>query len=421
MEKGSLKKNIAGFFGALFFFILIASILVHPGIAFDITMNPGSLSLDDISAYEGTEINFDSVSYTVEWDNKNSVEKLNFSIFNSENDKCVAFVNFDINANKIQDESLGEFNVTKKAVEGGEKTIHPAHGYSPKTVSYSDLTYSYNISYTAYKVGTFYAKLFVYSTSKTHTSSKSTEFTIKPPEDGSLFDVELDVILDTVYTGENNSAIIDLTNVGEIGLVNASLTRTIYFENKTIWTVEEDISISGHTSFNATIPTEYFEPGVYTYEVVHRYGNNQTASATDTFVVMSKIPTTPPSEKTLNIGLPIWIVIIVSIIISIILIIFLLFKFGYIYIEEKPLANYIVIFKESKQTKTEKLKKELNDKNNILQKVNYIKPTKGVYLFEKKIHAYKLAETLQKNKAKYFIERIEIIDEDDLEEGFSKK
>ncbi len=420
--KGNLKNKIAGFFAALFFFVLITSILIFPGVAVDITLNSGRLSLEDVSAYEGTEINFNDVSFTVKWDDKNSITSLDFSIFNSENNQIVAYVNFDINGNKNTQQTSGEFNITEMSVSGGEQIIHPAHGYSPQTTSYSDLVYSYDISYTAYNIGTFYAKLFAYSTSGTHTSEKSEEFTIRPPDGGSLFDVELNVILDDVYIGENNTALIDLTNVGETGLVNATITRTLYFENQTIWSVTEDINISGHTAFNATIPTDGLEPGVYTYEVVHRYGNNQTATAIDVFVVKSKTTTIPPSTNILDIKLPEpWIIITIIIVIIIFIIIFILFRLGYLYMEDVTIARYFVIYKEIKQTKTKKLNSLLKGKDSVLKDVSHLNPINGVYMFEKKKDAYDLAEILEKHNAKFYVGKIKVKDEDDLEEPFTSE
>lgn len=418
--KGSLKKNIAGFFAAVFFFILIASILVFPGNAIDLTLNPGSLSLEDISAYEGTEINFDDVSFTVKYDDRNSISGLDFSIYNSENNQVAAYVNFDINGNKNTQQTSGEFNVTGMSVSGGEQIIHPAHGYSPATISYSDLVYSYDISYLAYDIGTFYAKLIVDSTSETHTSGKSEEFTILPPDDGFLFDVELEVILDDVYIGENNTALIDLTNVGETGLVNASITRTLYFENKTVWSVTEGINISGHTAFNATIPTDDLEPGMYTYEVVHSYGNNQTATATDVFVVKSKSGSQPPTSDPIDVKLPEpWILIIIIVVIIVFLTIFILFRLGYLYVEDVPIARYIVIYKEIKQTKSKEINKLLKGKDNILENVSYLNPVNGVYMFENKQDAYYLAEILEEYNAKFYVGKIKVKEEDELEEPFT--
>lgn len=143
--------------------------------------------------------------------------------------------------------------------------------------------------------------------------------------DGFLFDVILELTPESIYEGEDITALITLINVGEPGLVNATVSYTLYKGEEIIWSEEEDLSILGQLAFSKTIATAGFNPGTYTYEVVHRYGDNQTASAQDVFTVNAQ-----PGE-----GIPLWILIVLVVIIIIILIIAFLFKTGYLSLAKK--------------------------------------------------------------------------------------
>ena len=128
-----------------------------------------------------------------------------------------------------------------------------------------------------------------------------------------LFDVILELTKDSVTIGGSFEALITLINVGDPGLVNATLNYTLYKEGKIIWTEKEDISFSGQLAFNKTISTEGLDAGEYTLEIVHYYGDNQTASAHSTFIVNDE----EAVEES-----PIWIYVIFVIIIIALLIFF---------------------------------------------------------------------------------------------------
>jgi hypothetical protein len=140
-----------------------------------------------------------------------------------------------------------------------------------------------------------------------------------------LFDVLIELTADSVYINEDISALITLINVGEPGLVNATINYTLYKGDEVIWSEEEDLSILGQLAFNKTISTTGLSSGNYTFKVVHYYGDDQTASAQATFAVKAQ-----PSE-----GIPLWIIIVIIVIIIFIVILAILFKTGYLYIEKK--------------------------------------------------------------------------------------
>ena len=141
-----------------------------------------------------------------------------------------------------------------------------------------------------------------------------------------LFDVVLELIPTSAYAGENINALIELTNVGEPGLVNGTVNYTLSKEGEVVWSAEESVFVLGQKAFNKTISTEGFTPGEYTFEVVYSYGDNQTASAQGMFAVNARLP---PLD-----GIPLWILIVLVIILIIILIIVFLFKTGYLYMEK---------------------------------------------------------------------------------------
>jgi len=415
--RSGIKKKIAGLGILVVWVVLIFSILTPPGTAVNLGLSPGNLTLEDRSVYEGATVTFTDINFTVGWTEKDLVNFLNFSIFDDADDNCVAFVTFSLDGTKNDENTLGNFTVTNTAITGGGLIYF---GYSTMR---DNMTYLYDISYTTHKIGTFYAKLFVNSTSHSYESSKSTTFTVYPP-DGFLFDVELELTYDSVFVGENNTAIIDLTNVGEIGLVNATLNRTLYFGDEVIWSVEEDISISGHTSFSAGILTDELEPGVYTYKVVHSYGSNQTASASSTFTVMTKAVSTTTEEFP-------WIVIVLIVIVIIILILVYLFMSGHLYVIAMYEAKYIAIYKQSDQIKSEQLLQALHgytdDSNDgtykygrkgVLDGMDYWHPLKGVYILETKRDADKLIEIFEEYDAKYYVGKIKFLTEDKQQDSW---
>ena len=83
----------------------------------------------------------------------------------------------------------------------------------------------------------------------------------------------------SVVTGKSIEALITLINVGEIGTVNASINYTILSGNTVIWLEEENITIQGQLAFVKQISTDDLNSGEYKFQVIHYYGDNQTATA----------------------------------------------------------------------------------------------------------------------------------------------
>jgi hypothetical protein len=143
---------------------------------------------------------------------------------------------------------------------------------------------------------------------------------------GSLFDVTLELTPKSVRVGEDISALITLINVGEPGLVNGTVNYTLYKGEELVWSSEESVSVLGQKTYTKTISTDGLSLGSYTYKVIYSYSGGQTASAQGVFAVGAV-------QQPLWENILFWVVIIIIIII--IVIIAVLFKLGYLYIDNK--------------------------------------------------------------------------------------
>jgi hypothetical protein len=403
-----LKAKIAGLAISLLLVVLILSIFSIPETtAMNVRLNSGMLTLENTTVYEGSLVNFTNISFTIPYDEIESITQLNFSIFNNETDAYVAHVSFTVNGNTIQEKPSGAFSITDSRNTGGTQIIHPAHGYAPETMTYTDLTYYYDISYKTLALGTFYAKLILSSSDEIFDSNKSATFTVTTPA-GFLFDVNLELTLPSVYIGENNTALIDLTNVGAEGVVNAKITRNLYYGDILIWSNVTYLNISGKKSFSATIPTEGLEPGEYRYEVIHEYGADQFATASQTFIVKERPQPGPQGE------LPNMIIIIISIII-IIVIITLLFLKGILFFAKGKNRKYFIIYKHDDQVIYQKLqevlfgnqrfqldRKQTTQPTGVLKDMDYENPKEGVLLFTDKRGMKTILPILEQHNARYY-------------------
>ena len=150
---------------------------------------------DDTSVTTGTTIIFTDVNLTIRGDEKIPVDFLNFSIFNDATDQCVAFVTFFVDGTEIEDYPSNKFLVTNTTVisddwytygygygydeyGGDPQYFGYGYGYGYGEDGYSDITFLYDIEYTTHTTGTFYARLFVNSTSYTYESDESTTFSV---------------------------------------------------------------------------------------------------------------------------------------------------------------------------------------------------------------------------------------------------
>ena len=113
-----------------------------------------------------------------------------------------------------------------------------------------------------------------------------------------------------------------MINVGEPGLINVSITYTLYESGEVIRVENDKLAVFGQLTYNKTINTSGLLPGSYAFEVVNNYGDNQTASATKEFTIQS-------AEL-----IPLYPLILIAAIIIIIILLIAMFKFGWIKIEK---------------------------------------------------------------------------------------
>jgi len=196
--KRGVKNKIIDLAVSITLIILIISTLIPPATA--VYLSPGTPNKTSVN--RGTTITFENVNLTIRGAEKIPVNYLNFSIFNKNNNKHIAHIHFYINGTEIEDYPSGKFTVTNITVLQDEwygygyrwgydeqsSTNHSfgyGYGYGYGNGSYSDITLLYTITYTTHTTGTFYAKLFVNSTT-THTyqSGRSTYFTVTKPSGG---------------------------------------------------------------------------------------------------------------------------------------------------------------------------------------------------------------------------------------------
>ena len=163
--------------------VMIFLVLIPPATA--VKLDPGIP--DDTSVTTGTTIIFTDVNLTIRGEEKIPVDFLNFSIFNNANDQCVAFVTFFVDGAEIEDYPSNKFLVANTTVisdawytygygygygeyGGDPQYFGYGYGYGYGEDGYSDITFLYDIEYTTHTTGTFYARLFVNSTSYTYES-----------------------------------------------------------------------------------------------------------------------------------------------------------------------------------------------------------------------------------------------------------
>jgi hypothetical protein len=192
MQKNALLKKISGIIISISLLTLILFVLIPPATA--VLLYPGLP--DDTSVSLGTTITFNNVNLTIRGVERIPVEFLNFSVFKDTNDERVAYVNFSIDSTIISQSPALTFTVTNITniddlpydtgdygygydENGGTNySFGTGYGYGYAESGYTDVNILYTITYETHLAGTFYAKLFVNSSTHTYTSDESTPFTV---------------------------------------------------------------------------------------------------------------------------------------------------------------------------------------------------------------------------------------------------
>jgi PKD repeat protein len=191
MRRESLQKGVA--MSIALSLILLIIIVFTPSFS-AVKLSPGTPNKSSVT--KNTIIIFNNVNLTIRSTEAIPVTYLIFRIFRSSDDSMVAQVNFSIFGTEISDTPTGTFtmmNVTNTSSlpynstwgYGHDEETNTSHtfnygyGYGPS--GSFDLSIVYRIAYTTHITGTFYAKLFVNSTTYTYVSGESTAFTVSSP------------------------------------------------------------------------------------------------------------------------------------------------------------------------------------------------------------------------------------------------
>jgi hypothetical protein len=214
MIQNVLWKKISGIIIAISMITLILFVLIPPATA--VILSPGEP--DDTSVSIGTIITFNNVNLTIRGVERIPVEFLNFSIFKETNDERVAYVNFSIDSTIISQSPDLTFTVTNITniddlpydtgsygygydENGGTNySFGTGYGYGYAESGYTDVNILYTITYETHLAGTFYAKLFVNSSTHTYASDESSTFTVTSAGGGSSRPV---TEAEVVYVSDN--------------------------------------------------------------------------------------------------------------------------------------------------------------------------------------------------------------------------
>jgi PKD domain len=195
MRKDFWPKGIAISIALLLVILII--IVFTPSFS-AVKLTPGTP--DKASLPIHTTIVFTDINLTIRSQEAIPVNYLVFQIFRNDNNEMIAQVNFSILGTEISDNPIDAFTVEKATVtsnipfqtggnhygkdeETGVNITGFNYGYG---ASATDLSILYTITYTTHQTGTFYAKLFINSTTHTYASGESTPFTVEESTNGGL-------------------------------------------------------------------------------------------------------------------------------------------------------------------------------------------------------------------------------------------
>jgi hypothetical protein len=287
MMRREFGKKLGSIAISILLVILVFFILLPPATA--VYVDSGTPSSSSVT--EGTTIIFSDVNLTIRGEEKIPVDFLNFTIFTSD-DHYVAHVKFDINGSKIEDHPTGKFTVTRTTDfdtnwygygygYGTDENTHGnydfgygyGYGYGG-SAGYTNITILYDIAYTTHTTGTFYAKLFVNSTTHTYTSSKSSSFSVYAGGGGTPSNPTPVAEAGGPYLGYINETI--TFN----GSRSAETGGTIVGYR---WDWTNDGTYDTNWSAGATAAHAYTNVGIYTVKL--QVKDNSDVTATDTATV----------------------------------------------------------------------------------------------------------------------------------------
>jgi hypothetical protein len=189
MKDADIKHNLVGLTVSALLITLILFILLKPATA--VYLHPGTPS--EILLSEGTTIKFSDVNLTIRGDEKVPINFLKFVIFNDSTE--IAYVKFNIDGTELEESPSNKFNVTNTTsisnswygygyMNGTDENTYQkynfgyGYGYGYGGEEYIDIVFLYDIEYNTHIEGTFYAKLFLNSTTHEFISGPTINFTV---------------------------------------------------------------------------------------------------------------------------------------------------------------------------------------------------------------------------------------------------
>jgi hypothetical protein len=214
ITKSSRKKILALALSTLLTILIILT-LIPPATA--VLLSPGN---PDVSTgFVGTSISFHNVTLIIRGPERIPIDSIRFSIF-SENNQEISYVIFEVDGEEIQDYPFGCFEVNYVGsnpsysygygysygydeIGGYGYTFDYGYGYGYGDSGSPDVIMVYDITYTPYSSGTFYAKLTVNSDYYSYVSSQSLSFSVQAtnppvPQKNKIEPLKWSAITDTV-------------------------------------------------------------------------------------------------------------------------------------------------------------------------------------------------------------------------------
>jgi len=198
MVKRETIQKAVGVGIAFLLVALIFLVLIPPATAVYVSAG----TPDDRTVTKTNTITFEDVNLTIRNAEKIPVNNLTFTVYKNSDDSVQAYVIFYINGTEIDDHPSGKFTVTNTTVidddwygygydtygyderTGWNESTYTGYGYGYNGTSTGDITFLYDIVYTTHKIGTFYAKLTVNSTSHDYVSDETVTFTVSAASGG---------------------------------------------------------------------------------------------------------------------------------------------------------------------------------------------------------------------------------------------
>lgn len=262
-----------------------------------VKLSPGTPNKTSLSV--NTEIVFKNVNLTIRGTEAIPIYFLRFVIYSHNTNNLVAFVNFTVQGNILfKYPSSSVFTISPLTnisnipynplwgygydeLNGPSTNYSYGYGYGPS--GGIDLSILYNITYKTQTSGTFYAKLFVNSTTYTYTSNESIRFIVQssapPPSGGPSGDPEINEP-PVAHAGGPYKGIIDVPVTFD-GSQSSDDVGVVGYR----WDWENDGLYDTQWLTSSTTTHTYTTTGVFTVRLQVKDAENLTDSSTSVVTI----------------------------------------------------------------------------------------------------------------------------------------